>query len=335
MNTTIPVCYFPSTVLFVDDSRDFLLNFVLQLDDELSYQIFDSPHKALESINLAHSELDKLKDRCLSEYTEAEHCPLTNYTVNLNLSALHGEIYNRQRFSEISCVVVDYAMPGMNGLEFCEKLKDIPIKKILLTGQADEKIAIKAFNDGLIDKYIKKSSDNISQLISKTIASLQSEYFVLMSETLTCMLSVSSPNCLKDKAFVDFFRQVLKQKKIVEYYLTDNSGSFLMLDADGKMHALILKNQQDLKTHYDLGRDNGANKEVLDSLQEGSKIPAFTRDVNYYEPWSEWSSYLLPAKELLGRETYYYSLVEGKPLLDIREENVYSYTQYLEELYSA
>ena len=32
-HTSIPMYYFPSTTLFLDDSPDFLLNFVLQLDE--------------------------------------------------------------------------------------------------------------------------------------------------------------------------------------------------------------------------------------------------------------------------------------------------------------
>lgn len=330
--TTIPVCYFPSTVLFVDDSRDFLLNFVLQLEEDLSYQVFDSPQKALTSICHVHGELERLKNRCLSEYTEAEHCPTTNSTINLNLSAIHGEIYNRERFSEVSCVVVDYAMPGMNGLEFCQKLKHLPIKKILLTGQADEKIAIEAFNKGLIDRYIKKNAENVSGLITDAIRQLQADYFSTMSETITNMLSVASPNCLQDEVFIDFFKDLLKSKAVVEYYLMDNSGSFLMLDAEGEMSSLIVKNEQDLKAHYDLGIDNGANQDVLDNLREGKKIPAFARDLSFDEPWSEWSSCLLPADALKGKETYFFSMIEDKSLLNLRKDGILSYGQYLEDL---
>ncbi len=40
---SIPICYFPSTALFVDDSSHFLLNFILQLDENLAYHSFNSP----------------------------------------------------------------------------------------------------------------------------------------------------------------------------------------------------------------------------------------------------------------------------------------------------
>ncbi|WBV66098.1 hypothetical protein PGH44_00390 [Legionella pneumophila] len=126
---SIPTCYFPSTAVFVDDSRDFLLNFVLQLDEGLAYRVFDSPFEALDCIKQKRCELELLSERCLSEYTEAKNCPLTNHTINLDLAAIHAEVYNSRRFSEISVVVVDYAMPGMDGLEFCRRIEDTNIKK--------------------------------------------------------------------------------------------------------------------------------------------------------------------------------------------------------------
>ena len=216
---SIPTCYFPSTALFLDDSRDFLLNFVLQLDEGVAYRTFNSPRQALDYIHSKRCEQDLVSQHCLTEYTEAKNCPLTNHTINLDLAAIYAEIYNPHRFSEISVVVVDYAMPGMDGLEFCRRIENSNIKKILLTGQADEKLAIAAFNEGLIHRYIKKSDVNAAALITKSIYDLQLQYFQTMSDMVVRMLSVTSPNCLRDKKFAQFFSQLRDEKGIVEYYL--------------------------------------------------------------------------------------------------------------------
>ena len=266
---SIPTCYFPSTALFLDDSHDFLLNFVLQLDEGLAYRIFDSPRKALDYIHNKRCELDLVSQHCLTEYTEAKNCPLTNHTINLDLAAIHAEVYNPHRFSEISVVVVDYAMPGMDGLEFCRRIENSNIKKILLTGQADEKLAIAAFNEGLIHRYIKKSDINAAEQITKSIYDLQLQYFQAMSDMVVRMLSVTSPSCLHDKKFGEFFRQLREEKGIIEYYLVDNSGSFFMLDDDANVSFLIVKSEADIRLHYDLALDNGASEEVLDELAAG------------------------------------------------------------------
>lgn len=329
---SIPTCYFPSTALFVDDSRDFLLNFVLQLDESLAYRIFDSPFEALERIHKKRCELEKLSQRCLSEYTEAKNCPLTNHTINLDLAAIHAEIYNARRFSEISVVVVDYAMPEMDGIEFCKRIEDRNIKKILLTGQADEKLAIDAFNEGLIHRYIKKSDPEVVNLITKSIHDLQLQYFQSMSDMVVRMLSVTSPSCLRDKKFADLFWEICHKQGIVEFYLADNSGSFLMLDDDAHVSFLIVKSEADLRLHYDLALDSGASEEVLDQLLSGHKIPCLWQSNTIAPQWNEWSTCLIPAKKFISDEVYYYAYVQGAVLFDVRLDKILSYHRFLEEL---
>lgn len=326
---SIPTCYFPSTALFIDDSRDFLLNFVLQLDEGLAYRMFDSPFDALDCINKKRGESEMLSQRCLSEYTEAKNCPLTNQTINLNLAAIHAEIYNPHRFAEISVVVVDYAMPGMDGIEFCRRIADTNIKKILLTGKADEKVAIEAFNEGLIHRYIQKSDPLAAELITKSIYELQWHYFQAMSDMIVRMLSVTSPSCLYDKKFAEFFKHLCDEKGIVEYYLADNSGSFLLLDDDARVSFLIVKNQSDLRSHYDVARDNGVDDALLEQVQNGEKIPCLWQADS---PSGDWQRCLVPANQLKGDDTYYYAYVQGPVLFDVQEDKILSYHRHLEDV---
>jgi PAS domain S-box-containing protein len=57
-------------------------------------------------------------------------------------------------------IITDYLLPGMNGIEFLETLsrKDGDIPVIMITGQGDENIAVRAMKLGAID-YLVKSGD--------------------------------------------------------------------------------------------------------------------------------------------------------------------------------
>jgi PAS domain S-box-containing protein len=59
-----------------------------------------------------------------------------------------------------SLIITDYLLPGMNGIEFLETLRqqdgDIPV--IMITGQGDENIAVRAMKSGAVD-YLVKSGD--------------------------------------------------------------------------------------------------------------------------------------------------------------------------------
>ncbi|MCE3045578.1 MULTISPECIES: response regulator [Legionella] len=329
---SIPTCYFPSTALFIDDSRDFLLNFVLQLDEGLAYRIFDSPFDALDFLDKKRCQLEALNESCTDQVEEIREGHSTSLNMNDNLAAIHAEIYNRNRFTEVSVIVVDYAMPGMDGLEFCRRLANTNIKKILLTGKADEKLAIQAFNEGLIHRYIHKSDAQAAELITKSINELQQQYFQAMSDNLVRMLNIPVPHCLRDPKFSYFFRQLCREKGIVEYYLADYSGSFMLLDDDANVSFLVMKTLADLETHFNLAERNGASRTVLDELSRGLKIPCYWQKDDNMPEWNDWFSCLVPAQRLDANHTYFYSYVSGPILFDVHEERVQSYHQYLEEI---
>ncbi|MCX7118063.1 MAG: response regulator [Legionellales bacterium] len=329
---SIPACYFPSTALFIDDSRDFLLNFVLQLDESMAYRVFDVPRQALDYIHHKRCELDLLSQHCLREYKEAAQGLSSNHTIHLDLAAIYAEVYNPHRFSEISVVVVDYAMPGMNGLEFCRLIENKNIKKILLTGQADEALAIAAFHEGLIHRYIKKSEGNAADRLTQCIYELQLQYFQAMSDTLVQMLAVTSPSCLHDDKFAHFFREIRQQHGIIEFYLMDYSGSFFMLDDDANVSFLIVKSEDDKRAYCDLAHQQGISKDMLCELNSGDKIPALWRADVAMPIDKDWSSCLVPASRFVSSETYYYAIVPGNLMPDERVQKILSYHRYLEEI---
>lgn len=319
---SIPTCYFPSTVLFIDDNRDFLLNFVLQLDEWLAYRLFDSPFDAL---NLIQKKQDGglFHQRCLN-YANAS----LNKVAEQQFLAIWAEIYNGQRFSDISVVVVDYAMPGMDGLEFCRRLQQLPIKKILLTGKADEKLAIDAFNQGLIDRYIHKNDPEVASLITQSIDELQWQYFQDISERLIRSLSLSSPHCLHDQPFSHFFKQFCKQHHVVEFYLCDQTGSFLLLDVDANPSFFVLKNHLELAAYEATMIAQSADAMLIKAVRNKEKMPLALSHTpcNQIHDW-------IVASHLKGENCdYYYAHSKNAPLLSIRADAVHSYHHHLQEV---
>ena len=77
--------------------------------------------------------------------------------VETALSASDG--LERLQQVDIDCIVSDYDMPGMNGLEFLEVIResDPQLPFILYTGKGNEEIASEAITAGVTD-YLKKSS---------------------------------------------------------------------------------------------------------------------------------------------------------------------------------
>jgi len=68
-------------------------------------------------------------------------------------------------------------MPNMTGLDLCYKLQDFPFKKILLTGEMQHEEAVKAFNAGLIDRFIRKYDPDLFSVLKTHIKILERQYF--------------------------------------------------------------------------------------------------------------------------------------------------------------
>ena len=84
------------------------------------------------------------------------------YTVHTTEDGETGIEVIQQRLSEISIVISDYKMPGLDGLETLNRILSInpEITRILLTGYATMESAIQATNEGL-DGFLTKPFDNV------------------------------------------------------------------------------------------------------------------------------------------------------------------------------
>lgn len=327
----IPACYFPTTVVFVDDSKDFLLNFSLQFDPSLAFQLCSSAVDALQFIK--SRRVSRLNQRCFTQNEHLAGCPTTSHTINLDLAAIHSEVYEPERFSEVSVVVVDYTMPGMDGLAFCEALKQSPIKKVLLTGQADAQTAIDAFNAGIIDRFLLKSDPDVLAKVNHTIAALQLQYFQEMTNMTARILAIDEANFLRDPALCRLFQDICKQYDIVEYYLTENTGTFLLLSSKGSIHWLVVNSEQDMQVYLDLAQDNQVPAAVMKKIRSKAFMPHFWHADRFQDiDPIEWESFLYPAQHLQGVQSYYYSVLDNPAISSLDVSSIRSYDDYLEQL---
>jgi CheY-like chemotaxis protein len=80
------------------------------------------------------------------------------------------EAYSQVQVHEPSVVLLDINMPGMNGLEFLDKLRRIPRRKdvpvIMITASSDKDEVLRAANLG-IDDYVLKTNFSIDDLLDK------------------------------------------------------------------------------------------------------------------------------------------------------------------------
>ncbi|MBN1684100.1 MAG: hypothetical protein JW855_01495 [Gammaproteobacteria bacterium] len=332
--TQTTCCYFPTTALFIDDRKNFLENLTLNLSETLSYRTFTDPNAAIQFLNES-SQADQLFKKWLLNLEEQELIeidePHAHSLVDLDISAIYKILYSPERFREVTVAVVDYAMPKMNGLDFCRALTSTPIKKLMMTGEASDHLAIDAFNERIIDKFIRKQSPTFYDDLHTAIEELQKHYFKDISRSVIEHLAIS-PDCwLLEPDFSNLFSRLVQENQIVEYYLIDQSGSFLMLDAKGKPYWLIVKSDRILKGFIHIAEDNEAPTSVQNVLKNKEKIPFFFTEKDLEVPVEAWGQgYLHPAKTIQGaKQLFHYAFIKGASVYDIQPDKIISYDYYL------
>jgi two-component system response regulator FixJ len=82
------------------------------------------------------------------------------------------------------CIVTDFRMPGMDGLQLLRHLKDrmIPHPVILISGYGDIRVAVAAFKAGAVD-FIQKPYNDVAVLMAVQKALVDAEEPVLREAT--------------------------------------------------------------------------------------------------------------------------------------------------------
>lgn len=325
--------YFHHTQLvMVDNDIDFLGNLSLQLEADLAYLLFDSTTKALDYIN-GRLRQGPSRQRFFNMVGDKSEQPAR---LVLDTDALAEEMYYNDRFSQISVVMVDYAMPRMNGIEFCERVQNPLIKKILFTGVATEAEAIDAFNRGVIDRYIRKNERQVYEHLNATIRELQHEHIRDIFALADDMFDLEMPALLRDPAIIRLMDELRQRLGYVEHYLMANPGGFVLIDADGYCWRLVISDEQDIEADVASLREADAPPECIEAVQKGDALldPALrTQPVTVRrDALRHWSACLQRADRLDGDRTYRWTLFDGLRNGSGPARPVASYNRYLEWL---
>ena len=323
----IPCCFHPTRVVVIDDNYEFLENLNQNLSkDYASYRYFKSPHKAIDYLNNVYKS-DPFPDRYIEPVDEEKW---EHRTLDVNIWDTYHEVYRPQRFEEISVVVVDYSMPGMSGIEVCKQIKDPNIQKILLTGIADESIAIHAFNEGLIQGYIRKQAFDMSDLLNEAVEKAQWRYFNRFSEIAVKAIAIadSENQAISDPKFHGFFKTLLKRHGFREAYLCEAMGSYLFLTKDGTPHGLVVNNEDQLNVCVESAEVQNIDPSLVQDLKDRKKIMFHhNRYTSFTPPPEEWENHLYPSQSFVGDlQTYYYAFAPNMFNIDL--SRVLSFDQY-------
>lgn len=308
----LPIYQHPSLTVLVDQSEAFLARLQFELGATVTSKAFSDPRMALAWLRRQHAAMPREQ---LLAAGVADGGGMHPHCVTLELDRIFRIGFRPQRFMLPSVLVVDYGMPAMNGVAFCEALADLPCKKILLIGAADQQAALDAFNRGLIDRAIGKNDEDAADQLGGAIEALQEQYFSELSDALRALLELHSFSFIGDPAVARLVQEVILRHGIVEHYLYPQPSGLLLYDAHGRARLLVIETANGMDAHHEVARDSGAPPSLLEAIDARCIIPFFRDgDGMYADTVGErWYRYCAPAQVCQGAQPYFWALFDLGP----------------------
>lgn len=306
MDTDFKCFSFKTRVILIDDNESFLNNLSFKLSDDYLVETYSDPYLALEDIASNYQgNILSTPHGFLSE-TESEDDDIF-YSVDFQKIA--GLSKSKQKTNTVSVVIVDYSMPILNGIEFCKKLAHLPVLKVMLTGHADFKLAVDAFNNGIIDRFIVKDTPDMLKEIVNGIDLMAGFFFERISSPLLSCFSSKKETPVISKEYMEHFNEVVVETKAIEFYILDSLGSYLLVTESGEKYYFIILLDSHLDEYIELAIDMSAQPEIINKMTKKTHAPIFIDEMDYKLPVTGWGSLLFPIQKTTN---YYYSVFSEK-----------------------
>ncbi len=305
MKSKIPLCFYPTQIVFVDDNPEFLDALSLAFSKQFNVKIFADTDSALNYINEYQREADLIAN---DEKPKPQGD--SDAWVKRVLTHQNTKRFDDQRIKEVSVLVVDYSMPNINGIEFCEKIKNSSIKKILLTGYATPADAISAFNKNTIHYYLKKNDASMLQDLEVAIHQLQHAYFNELSSSLKAGAIDSGTPFFADPQLANYFQETCDSLEVIEYYYLTNPSRFALRTRTGNNFSCVIYTEEDMAEHLQILQEEGAPKTLYTALESRKFVPLFQTADGFYEPGIiNPTSNIYPATHVSGVVNYYCAII--------------------------
>lgn len=285
-------------VALVDDSQDFLdaMRRIL----ELNYRTyaFANTRDGLDALFKANEVLRQEELRLVDILTDEAY----EYGLREAMKWLRDD----SRSAQVETVFCDYQMPGMNGVELLDSIKESRLRRVLLTGQAGKSEAVDAFNRHAIDAYVEKGAELTGQVTSQAaLGALRRGRLAWRRLDPVIAAALDLPHVRQKLG--DMFRSL----GVEEYLLFPSPAGYLCRSRHG-LAWVQLETVQHMRGVNEMLRDEGwspvdlttvsrqqatAAVEVMGVLKQplGPGLPLEPVQVISTEPWLGMAVFALPA----------------------------------------
>lgn len=259
---SFPLYHRPGGVVFLDDDPDYLEILAMVLPRQWHVRMFLRPARCIHHL---HRE-PRLWEQ--DRWSQQAIVDLWRQGKPLIPQILNYWARTPERYALTQVCVVDFSMPGMDGLQTLSELTDWPGARILLTGQADERVAVGAFNRGLIDQYIPKHVGDTSARLVEAIETFANRPHEQVEPIWRSTLRPEQLELLGPPKVQDALRTFAAQRW-AEYVVIGQPFGVLGLNAGGHASWLQLESREGLAAMAELAEIQGVDTQGLRDIHRG------------------------------------------------------------------
>lgn len=255
----------PGSVVFLDDDPDYLEMLAMVMPRHWNIRLFVRPAQCIHHLlrEPRQWEQDSWNQQLLVDLWR-QGKPLIPQILAYWARAV-------ERWSLTHVCVVDFSMPGMDGLQVLSELVDWPGARLMLTGQADERVAVGAFNRGLIDHFIPKQTPNISVQLAEALEQLAERPHDRHDQIWRATLRPEQLAMLRE-AGVQKALCALLGRQWVEHVVIGDPFGVLGVDGGGRVGWLQLETREGLATMAELAQLEAAGSACLAEIRSGRRL---------------------------------------------------------------
>jgi len=262
---SFPLFHRPGAIVFLDDDSDYLEMLALVLPQKWHVKLYLRPQVCINQL--------QQEPPLWESDAWAQQEIIANWRSGSPLIPQILQYWASQdkRYGLSQVCVFDYAMPGMDGLQALSELTDWPGGRVLLTGQADEHVAVSAFNRGLIDQFIAKQTPDISQHLIAVVQRMLDQPQLRHSQIWRAALTQPQHALLQVPSVA---RQLtgMASTHWVEHVVIGQPFGILGMDADGLVSWLQLEPAAGLAELAELAESQGVDAEAATGIRQGRHL---------------------------------------------------------------
>ncbi len=255
----------PGSIVFLDDDPDYLEMLAMVMPRHWHVRLFVRPALCIQHMlrEPRQWEQDRWNQQLLVD--------LWRQGKPLIPQVLAYWARSTQRWALTHVCVVDFSMPGMDGLQVLSELVDWPGARVMLTGQADERVAVGAFNRGLIDQFIPKQTPDVSLQVADALERLANLPHARHDAIWRATLRPEQQALLREPGVPQALGAMLS-RQWVEHVVMGEPFGVLALDGAGRVGWLQLETREGLATMAELAQLEGMGGPRLEDIRSGRRL---------------------------------------------------------------